>query len=306
MKTFKKRLLMVLLIFTLAVSLPLPVLANSPIPAEYLTVLFSNLPQEAVYADLLIKMDKTDPNYVDFQSNAYADDAQDVEELVNYSKGNYRSFTFHYKNAKSNMQLKQDIYDDYRYVKFCDDSEYMAYLTQYEDLRSHYNDIKLAVLDKDFHILFVTEATQLPKENNLVVFGGIMYYDAANNSFEFDTWINIYFFVFGGFFSIFILFLSIGIEVVVSLFFDFKGKQIGWIAIINACTQIVMRLLYLVLPFTYLIETIMLEVLVYGGEFLIYRKCIKDATTTKIALYTVVANTVSLLIGIFLDCYILA
>jgi len=67
-----------------------------------------------------------------------------------------------------------------------------------------------------------------------------------------------------------------------------------------------MRVLYLLLPFAYLIETIILEVLVYGAEFWIYRKKFQEVGTVKIICYTVVANTLSLLLGIFLDCYLLA
>jgi hypothetical protein len=67
-----------------------------------------------------------------------------------------------------------------------------------------------------------------------------------------------------------------------------------------------MRLLYLVLPFTYLIETIILEIMVYVTEFLIYKKYLKQEKTTTIGWYTVIANTLSLLLGIWFNSYILA
>ena len=77
------------------------------------------------------------------------------------------------------------------------------------------------------------------------------------------------------------------------------------ILVVNICSQIIMRSLYLILPFTYLIETIILEVCVYTSEFLIYKRHFKDTSAIKIIGYTITANTLSLLLGIFLDCYIL-
>lgn len=62
-----------------------------------------------------------------------------------------------------------------------------------------------------------------------------------------------------------------------------------------------MRLLYLLLPFSYLPETILLELLVYGTEFFLYKKSWQDLKSGKIALYTAIANTASLLLGIALD-----
>ena len=66
-----------------------------------------------------------------------------------------------------------------------------------------------------------------------------------------------------------------------------------------------MRVLYFVLPLTYLTETIILEILVYSVEFLIYKRLFPEEDTKKLLLYTVIANTLSLFLGIFLDCYIL-
>ena len=166
-------------------------------------------------------------------------------------------------------------------------------------------DVKVALLDKDFNIIVVSESIQLPKENNAFVFDGEICFDFNTNSLDFDTRINPYFVVFGGFFSILIMLMSIGTETVISLLFGFRGRQTLTILIVNICSQIIMRLLYLVLPFTYLIETIILEVCVYTAEFFIYKKYFKGTSVIKLVGYTLTANTLSLLLGIFLDCYIL-
>ena len=304
MKNLKKLFFIVVIVTVLASSFVLPVFANAPMPADHLTIVLSNLPDDAVYVDLLVKINQDDPNFVDFQSNNYSDSVSKSSEIVSYSDGSFYSFTFHYKNSKSNIKI-EPYYDDLYYVDFCNGLDYQDYLTQYESLRNHYRDVKVALLDKDFNIIVVSESIQLPKENNALVFDGEIYFDFNTNSLDFDTRINPYFVVFGGFFSILIMLMSIGTETVISLLFGFRGRQTLTILIVNICSQIIMRLLYLVLPFTYLIETIILEVCVYTAEFFIYKKYFKGTSVIKLVGYTLTANTLSLLLGIFLDCYIL-
>lgn len=304
MKNLKKLFFIVVIVTILASSFVLPVFANAPMPADHLTVVLSNLPDDAVYVDLLVKINQDDPNFMDFQSNNYSDSVSKSSEIVSYSDGSFYSFTFHYKNSKSNIKIEH-YYDDLYYVDFCNGLNYQDYLTQYESLRNHYRDVKVALLDKDFNIIVVSESIQLPKENNAFVFDGKICFDFNTNSLDFDTRINPYFVVIGGFFSILIMLMSIGTETVISLLFGFRGRQTLTILIVNICSQIIMRLLYLVLPFTYLIETIILEVCVYTAEFFIYKKYFKGTSVIKLVGYTLTANTLSLLLGIFLDCYIL-
>lgn len=304
MNKFKKSFSIIILLFIIAFSVPIEVFANAPAPAEHLTVVLSNMPDDVVYADLLVKISEDDPNFVDFQSNIYSDAVLKSNEIVNYSEGGFYSFTFHYKNSKSNIKIEH-YYDEYSYVDFCNGSEYQDYLTQYESLLNHYRDIKVALLDENFNIVRVSPAIQLPEENNAFVFDGAIYYDFDANSLDCDTRINPYFVVFGGLISILIMMLSVGIEIVISLLFRFRGRQTLTILIVNICSQVMMRLLYLVLPFTYLIETIILEIMVYTVEFLIYKRNFKETSTIRTISYTIIANTVSLLLGIILDCYIL-
>ena len=300
---FKKLFFAFVIVSILVFSSALPVFANAPAPANHLMVVLSNLPDDAVYADLLVRISQDDPNFVDFQSNNYADSVSKSSEIVSYSDDSFYSFTFHYKDAKSSIRI-EPYYNDLFYVDFCNGLAYQDYLTQYESLRNHYRDVKIALLDKDFNIIVVSESTRLPKENNAFVFDGIIYFDFNANSLDFETRINPYFIIFGGFFSILIMFVSVGTETVASLLLGFKGRQALTILTVNICSQVIMRLLYLVLPFTYLIETIILEVCVYTVEFLIYKKRFKETSIIKIVGYTIAANTLSLLLGIFLDSYI--
>lgn len=304
MAKFNKLLFVFAFIFAIAFWCAVPVSANAPMPADRLSVYISNLSDNAVYADLLIKIDITDENYVDFQPSIYGNDASLVEEIANYSKDGYRSFTLHYKNAKSDIQIKQS--DELYYVKFCNGVEYQEYLTQYEDLRNNYGDIKIVLLDKDFNVISVSNSAKLPKDRPTIIFNGNISYDALENNISVDARINPYFILIGGFLSIVIMFMSIGSEIVVALLFGFKGRQILTIFIVNICTQIVMRTLYLVLPVPYLIQTIVFEILVYTFEFLIYKRKFKDMSLWRILPYTIVANSFSLLLGIWLNGFLFA
>ena len=95
MKNLKKLFFIVVIVTVLASSFVLPVFANAPMPADHLTIVLSNLPDDAVYVDLLVKINQDDPNFVDFQSNNYSDSVSKSSEIVSYSDGSFYSFTFY-------------------------------------------------------------------------------------------------------------------------------------------------------------------------------------------------------------------
>lgn len=78
-------------------------------------------------------------------------------------------------------------------------------------------------------------------------------------------------------------------------------QYLTFITVTNIISQVVMHYLYLQ---TYTIlypyqnySIIVLEMLVYTVEFLIYKKRMKEVPAKKILLYTILANTASLLAG---------
>lgn len=292
------------LLLLVALALTTTVCANAPEPPDYLTVILSERHEEAVYADLLIKIDPSDSNYTDFSPGIYADHVYSSSEIVAYDDDGYRSFTFHYKNARSDIEINR-YYDKMYYVDFCRGYDYNEFFTQYETLLNEYRDVKVALLDDEFNILVVSDAIRLPKVDKLLEFNGQVTYDIRENSLDFDLWINPYFLIFGGIISALMILISIGTEIIVALFFGLKSRK-KTIFKVNLFSQIIMRVLYFVLPLTYLTETIILEILVYSVEFLIYKRLFPEEDTKKLLLYTVIANTLSLFLGIFLDCYILA
>ena len=304
--------------FLAAALLCLPCLANSPAPSDSLTIELTNLSSNMVYADLLIKIDQTCPeftplNHAKLEQTGFAETAQ----IVTYNQDGFMSFSFHYKNAQSNIKIFNisDIdpnyvepeYEDgqiselaYSYVDFCRGLEYNEYLSQYENLLANYNCIKIAILDEKGDIVSVSEEIDISPPGQAYQFYGYIRYDVANEKIDPGITFNTFYALFSAIGTITLMLLSVALEVLVAVIFRLKSKQILAVLLVNIVTQTIMRALYFVLPFTYLVSTIILEMFVYGGEFFAYKMLWKEEKTAKIAIFTVAANTVSLLIGLYM------
>lgn len=309
MKNLRKfRSLFLVLILILFV-LPVSVSANAPAMMNHLYVSVRNIPEGAVYADLLIVFPEKDPNYVEFQSGAYGAEPADLKEIAEYAVDGYQSFTIHYKNAKSVVKLREveALFpsNNYYTARFCagepdDGGWYPGFEDQYNDLLKNYRNIKIVLLDKEYKILSVSAPMELPKVNMFHAFSGAMEYDFMFDTYEFDTWFNNWAWI-GVFFAFILMLISIGIEWFVGWIFGFKGRQLRTVLLVNLTTQIVMRLLHILLPLNYWVEVAILETLVYTAEFFIYKKCMKDVSTGKLLIYTILANTLSLFCGLRLN-----
>lgn len=308
MKHRNKAICSFVLCIILVCSLSVPVFANAPDYPDYFNVIITNLPEEAVYADLLIRIDENDPNYTPFQPSDLGEDEAVLADIIDYSEDGYSSFTLHYKNAVSDNKLEKKLYsvysDDYL-VTFCGGYGYGSAYSQYKDILNNYRKVKIALLDEDFKIIAVSEEADLSNISLVNAFTGYMYYDVSDNSLEAEMYEPPLFVLIGGFLSMVVMFFSVGIEVLAALIFGFRKKQLLPILIANVCTQAAMRLLYCVIPLSYWLETLILEFLIYLVEFLIYKKFIKEADTKKILIYTIVANTVTLLLGLAFNYFIL-
>ena len=93
-------------------------------------------------------------------------------------------------------------------------------------------------------------------------------------------------------------------EWLVALVFGVEHSNTLLILITNVITQILMWLVYI--PFVFYARVphipvvIILEILVYLSEFLIYRKWMKDVSVIRCLAYTLTANSASLLLGILI------
>lgn len=307
-KTKKIRFLFLVLMLVFFV-LPVSVSANAPDAMDHLSVNITNPPEGAVYADLLIQFSEEDPNYVEFQSGSYGADAAALKEITAYSDNGYQSFTIHYKNAKSIVEMKeaevQNPEDAYVKVDFCASPNQQSgwvfeFKDQYKDIIDNYRNIKIAFLDKDFKVISVSPPIELPEITLFRSFSGVLKYDAAYGAYQFHTWYNAWAWV-GIFISMFLMQISIGIECLLALLFRFKGKKILTVLVVNLCTQVVMRALQMFLPLNYWVEVAILETLVYTAEFFLYKKYLKGVSTGKLLIYTILANTLSLFCGLRLN-----
>ena len=93
-------------------------------------------------------------------------------------------------------------------------------------------------------------------------------------------------------------------EWLVSLLFRLNYRNSRLILWTNVVSQILMWLTYILLCGYLLLDRVLvivfLEVLIYTGEFLIYWRKMREVSWLKCLIYTVTANTASLLLGLLI------
>ena len=91
---------------------------------------------------------------------------------------------------------------------------------------------------------------------------------------------------------ILILLITIIVEVVIALLMKYI-KHVKVILITNIVTNILLQLLLNVISGNYFIKLILFEILVVFDEYLIYKKFMKSESTSKILIYTLIANMIT-------------
>lgn len=294
--------------------LPLNVSANGPVSADWLSFSLNNLPKEVAFADILIQIDQEDSKYTPINTqNLERIGLSSASEIILFDTDGFRSFTFHYKDASSSI----DVYGQYNgqktepakgsgYIQFCKGTEYREYYTQYEDLRKNFNTIKLIFLDEKGEVISVSEKFDLPKMSDFHVFLGHINYNYQTGDIDIGMYDNPWFIIFNGFLIVFFTALSVGIEAVTALFFNYKREKMTLIVIVNLISQAAMRIAYtilLILSFPHFLSIILLEACVYSAEYMIYRKskAMADERVKRLLIYTITANSLSLITVAFLN-----
>ena len=109
--------------------------------------------------------------------------------------------------------------------------------------------------------------------------------DYNNMIFESDSSLNLK--------NIFlILLITIIVEIVIALLMKYI-KHVKVIMITNIVTNILLQLLLNVISGNYFIKLILFEILVVFDEYLIYKKFMKSESTSKILIYTLIANMIT-------------
>lgn len=89
-----------------------------------------------------------------------------------------------------------------------------------------------------------------------------------------------------------ILLITIIVEIVIDLLMKYI-KHVKVILITNIVTNILLQLLLNVISGNYFIKLILFEILVVFDEYLIYKKFMKSESTSKILIYTLIANMIT-------------
>lgn len=309
---YAKRISVIFLIAALLLTavLPLRASANSPASAPWYTFELRNAPEGTVYMDLLIDLEETDAHYSQLAEENVPKDFTENAEIITYCEDGFRSYTFHYRGARSKIRL-----DYNNEVTFFIDSTNVYDEEAYTNAERHQEDIesrgkiRLAMLDAQGNILHVSGTLSIIPSGLFSYSLGYFSYDASADTLDIDSESNLM--------SV-LIFLIIGIggmvttcvtEWLVALAFAGIKEYSRQIVITNIVSQLIMRIgqmLLLKLMFVfeiilvYLGMVLILEILVYLGEFLLYRRLIKGVSWKRCLAYTVCANTASLLAGFLL------
>lgn len=293
----KKSIIMILLIALMVAVLPIPVLANAPGIGPMFLFRFENLPAGTKYVDMLIKLPENDECYLPLVKDNVPEGFSMDAPILSYAEKNFRSYTFHYANAKSMIEIDSD-----GTVLFFAQNYTNVVLHEHEQDIYKRGRIRLAMLDENGNILQVSRTLSIKPKSLFDYQLNTFHYDAKEDSLEIDTRFDV-----GG--MLFFLLLSVAGLVLTCLLEDWMAlpfklwKQYNELIFkTNLISQVLMRLLHVLLygwVFAHYAWTVVfLEILVYFGEFLIYRKKMKDVSLARVLGYTVAANTISLVIGI--------
>lgn len=293
----KRYLCFLLLLTVFLVALPMSVSANAPASAVEYYIYLTELPEGTVYVDLLIPMERSDPHYTDLVVQNLPEGITPESQIVTYHKDGFCSYTFHYRDARSDMSVGKD-----NAVSFFGEYSAMSVL-DYDHLEDIYDrgEIRLAMLDQQGNILQVSSRFSVILRNPFAYSTGSFYYDAATDQWEQSSVISAIGVILYVFISIVGVIITCLVERLTAWPFGL-GKTYGLTIILtNVVSQIIMRVLYIFVDMlflrNYVLAMILLELLVYTFEYLFYRKRMKDMSWKRILAYTVTANTASLIIG---------
>lgn len=295
-----RRFLSLLLITILTFSvIPLSVSANSPPPSPWYDITVANLPEGTVYVDLLIPLPKSDPMYTELVETNLPEGFPVHAEIIGYAEDDFRSYTFHYRDALSMMVPREKNVISF-FGEDVDLPESTLRSGHKEDVEDR-GEIRLAMLDAQGNIIKVSPTLPLQSKEFGAQTMGNFSYDALTDRWEIDTKVNFSGMVLYFALSCIGVVLTCVIEWAIATIFFFDSKTSRLVLPVNLVSQVVMRvgfvLLYGLIFHKFAYAVIVLEILVYTGEYFWYRSAMKDISGKKVLLFTVVANTVTLILG---------
>lgn len=272
--------------------------ADSPAPPSYFYSYITNMDSHVKYTDILVKISKSSKYYTDLNaSNANAYGFNRSTSIVAYNQNGYMSISFHCKNVRSTPSSFQ------AELGMCGDIE----LDDVNNPISSITDsIKIALLDKDGNVLKVSDAASvMPIDKH--TFPRTVRWDArsAAPTIEFLPYYHGYS---GKALPLLIILaflirmaISTAIEALIAV--PFKIRPLRKIVAVNIVTQI---LLFAFIEFGgmgYTNAVIVGEIFVFVIEFVAYIFLFRHISKSKLALYTVIANSASLAVGMIFNYF---
>lgn len=289
-----------LILICIILLLPVQVFANSPPPRRYYELQFRDLPEGTAYLDLLVYLPESDPFYTELEERNLPEGFSANAEIVTYCVDDFRSYTFHYQDAKSAIGVEGTAS-----VLFFTDGSGLWENIRYDHMDDveEKEEIRLAMLDEAGNILQVSQIFLLRPRMFLGSLEGEFVYNAAADTLEIlEIFSGVGLLVYG-FLAIVGLLLTCWVEWIVASAMGLWNKE--YVLRVNVISQILMHTFYIafysLIFWRYTVALILLEVLVYAGEFVCYRYWLmRDLPVKKCLLFTVIANTASLVLGMLL------
>ena len=246
--------------------------------------------------------------YTELERRNVPSSFSDTAEIFSYCKDGFRSYTFHYKNARSVM--KPDDENRVSYFAEIDDDYFLDTIQRehMEDVEKR-GQIRLAMLDESGNILKVSPKLWVNTKDVFEFNLGDFYYNGATDTWKSDTHVSALGVTLYTIVSMIGVALTCFVEWVVSCAFRLSKDYGKLVLTTNFVSQVVMRigfvLLYGVVFWKYSQIVFLLEIAVYLGEYIWYRISMREITQKKILLYTIIANTASLILGLKLNMELL-
>lgn len=307
MRSNVKKTVFLLLVLSILFLLPFETSANSPKPGTKVEIAIDQIPEGSVFADLLVKIDPSNEKYVAFNSEYGSSLGLDEHsEIATYNENGFTSYTFHFSGAVSENLLKYVTGAGHvaKFAYYTEDSN-DSFFSTLNELERYSPILKLALLDEEGEILEISDEFNIVPDKGY--FLGYIQYSPANDSITVSVHTNTFSHIFDGIGFILALLIAGFMRITFSIIAEtliaipFRLKPYYRIIITNLVTQIILTLAFALSGFNYLIILIIIEVLVYIAEFIVYTILFKEVSKLKLLVYTIVANTVTLGFGLLLN-----
>ena len=289
MKKYASAALCILIVLLISVSfLPVQVFANGPAPRPELCFELQDIPSGTVYVDLAVCAPKSE--IVQLAQNPPDGLTVDCPLVCGEYEG-YVSYSFRVKGAESSI------------VPDADGFVYFSHAGEIPE----WGKVRLVMADSSGNILKISQPFDISPKSLFAFSLNTFKYNADMDALHMDTHVSTFAVIVYILISIAGIVLTCGVEWIVGKLFDLTHLFGKLILVTNIISQILMRILFVILygilP-QYVLLMVILEVLVYAGEFAVYRLKADYISTKKWVLYVLTANTASLVLGLVLNLYL--